>query len=183
MARASSRTASTGDMIRSLAVIIIPVVVIAYFFTRTPEPTVRPLDWTPVLAQAREQASFPVLAPRAVPEDWRATKVGWTPQGRPGLNGDPSPRNLWELGFLDSTDTYLELDQGDLQGADLVADKTRDGLPDGQSTVQGQTWERLISSDERTRALVQTTDGLTTIVTGDVPYADLESFAATLAPG
>ena len=183
MARASSRTATTGDMVRSLAVILLPVVVITYLFTRTPEPTVRALEWTPVLAQAREQAPFPVLAPRAVPEDWRATKVGWTPEGRPGLNGDPSPRNLWELGFLDSTDTYLELDQGDRQGPDLVADKTREGLPDGQSTVQGAVWERRISSDERTRSLVRATEGLTTIVTGDVPYADLESFAGTLDAG
>src|SRR3712207_2057682 len=137
-------------MVRSLAVLIVPVVIITYLFTRTPEPPVTVVEWTPVLAQAREQAPFPVLAPRAVPEDWRATKVGWTRQGAGGLNGDPSPRNLWELGFLDSTDTYVELDQGARQGPDLVADKTRDGLPDGQSMLQGEVWERRISSDERT---------------------------------
>jgi Protein of unknown function (DUF4245) len=181
VARASSKIATPGDMIRSLAVILIPVVIITYFFTRTPDAPVKTVDWTPVLAQARKQAPFDVLAPRAVPQDWRATKASWVAQGRPGLNGDPSPRNLWQLGFLDSTDTYLELDQGDLQGPDLVADKTRKGLPDGQSTVQGQVWERRISEDERTRSLVMATPALTTIVTGDLPYADLESFAATLA--
>jgi hypothetical protein len=182
VARASSRIATPGDMVRSLAVILIPVVIITYFFTRTPDgPTVRALDWTPVLAQAREQAPYAVLAPRAVPEDWRATRVNWLPTGRPGLNGEPSPRNQWELGFLDSTNTYLELDQGDLQGPDLVADKTRDGLPDGQSDVAGQTWERRISADERTRSLVLATPQLTTIVSGDLPYAELESFASTLS--
>jgi hypothetical protein len=94
----------------------------------------------------------------------------------PGLAGDQG-----QLGFLDSTDTYVELDQGDLQGPDLVADKTRKGLPDGQSAVQGQLWERRISEDERTRSLVLASPALTTIVTGDLPYGDLESFAATLA--
>jgi len=168
-------------MIRSLAVILIPVVIITYFFTRTPDAPVKTVDWTRVLAQARKQAPFDVLAPRAVPQDWRATKASWVAQGRPTLNGEPSPRNLWQLGFLDSTDTYVELDQGDLQGPDLVADKTRQGLADGQSRVQGQAWERLISEDERTRSLVMATPALTTIVTGDLPYADLESFAATLA--
>jgi hypothetical protein len=148
-------------MVRSLAVLLIPVVVLTYFFTRTSEPPVKV----------------------AVPGDWRATKVGWTQQGQGGLNGEPSPRNLWELGFLDATDTYVELDQGDLQSRDLVADKTRDGLPDGQSTVQGEVWERRVSSDDRTRSLVRATDALTTIVTGDVPYEDLESFAATLDAG
>jgi hypothetical protein len=168
-------------MVRSLAVILIPVVIITYFFTRTPDAPVKTVEWTAVLTQARAQAPFPVLAPRAVPPDWRATKASWLAKGRPALNGDPSPRNLWQLGFLDSTDTYIELDQGDLQGQDLVADKTRKGLPDGQSAVQGQQWERRVSEDERTRSLVLATPALTTIVMGDLPYADLESFASTLA--
>jgi hypothetical protein len=182
VARASSRTASTGDMVRSLVVILIPLIAITYFFTRTPDgPTVQTIDWVPVLAQAREQAPYPVLAPRAVPEDWRATRVTWVPKGRPYLNGDPSPRNLWELGFLDSTDTYLELAQGDLQGPELVAAKTREGVADGSSDVAGTPWNRLISQDERTRSLVRTADGVTAVVSGDLPYDELESFAATLA--
>ncbi len=182
MARASSKLASPGDMARSLVVILIPVIAITYFFTRTPdEPTIKTLDWVPVLATARDQAPYRVLAPRAVPQDWRATRVTWVPQGRPYLNGEPSPRNLWELGFLDSTDTYIELDQGDLDGADLAADKSRKGVVDGSSQVQGQSWERRISEDERTRSLVRTADGVTTIVAGDVGYPDLESFAGTLA--
>lgn len=184
MARASSRTASTGDMVRSLAVILIPVIAITYFFTRTPEgPTIRPLDWTPVLVQAREQAPYPVLAPRAVPGSWRATQVAWVPEGRPYLNGDPSPRNLWQVGFLDAGGTYVELVQGDLEAADLVADKTREGLADGTSEVAGASWERRISADERTRSLVRTTEGVTALVVGDLPYGELESFASTLAAG
>ncbi len=184
MARASSKLASPGDMVRSLAVILIPLIAVTYFFTRTPdEPQLPTINWVPVLAQAREQAPFAVLAPRAVPEDWRATRVTWVPEGRPYLNGDPSPRNLWELGFLDSTDTYIELDQGDLQAPDLIAAKTRDGLADGTSDVAGTTWNRLISEDERTRSLVTTTTAVTTIITGDLPYIDLESFAGTLASG
>ena len=182
MARASSKLATPGDMVRSLVVILIPVIAITYFFTRTPdEPSIRALDWTPVLAQAREQAPYPVLAPRAVPEDWRATRVTWVPEGRPHLNGEPSPRNLWQLGFLDSTNTYIELDQGDLAGKDLVEDKTRDGIVDGSSVVAGQTWERRLSEDQRTRSLVRTADGATTVVAGDLSYDRLESFAATLA--
>ncbi|SDR96159.1 Protein of unknown function [Friedmanniella luteola] len=184
MARASSRTASTGDMVRSLLVLLIPVIVITYFFTRTPaEPPVRTLDWTPVLAQARDQAPFPVLAPRAVPPSWRATQVTWVPEGRSYLNGDPSPRNLWQLGFLDASNTYVELAQGDLEPRALVEDKTREGLPDGTSDVAGTTWERRISEDERTRSLVLGGADVTTVVVGDLPYGELESFASTLTTG
>lgn len=184
MARASSKIATPGDMVRSLAVILIPVVIITYFFTRTPDgPTVRALDWTPVLAQARDQAPYPVLAPRAVPETWRATQVRWVPEGRPYLNGDPSPRNLWELGFLDTGNTYIELVQGDLEARDLVQDKTREGVEDGTSDVAGTAWERRTSEDERTRSLVRTADGVTSIVVGDLPFPELENFAATLTTG
>ena len=50
MARASSRIATPGDMVRSLAVILIPVVIITYFFTRTPDgPRSRASDWSMTL--------------------------------------------------------------------------------------------------------------------------------------
>ena len=103
------------------------------------------------------------------------------PQGRAYLNGEPSPRNLWELGFLDADDTFVELVQGDLEARELVEDKTREGLGDGSSDVAGDTWDRRISADERTRSLVRTADGATTIVVGDLSYGELESFASTLA--
>lgn len=184
MARASSRTASTGDMARSLAVLLLPVIALTYFFTRTPEePPIRSLDWTPVLVQARGEAPFAVLAPQAVPETWRATQVRWVPEGQPGLNGEPSPRNLWELGFLDDSNTFVKVAQGDLEPRDLVEDQTRVGMPDGSSEVDGQVWERRISSDERTRSLVLAADGSTAVVVGDLPYGELESFASTLATG
>jgi hypothetical protein len=46
--------------------------------------------------------------------------------------------------------------------------------------VGEEVWQRRISADERTRSLVLTAPQVTTIVFGDLPYADLESFAATL---
>ncbi len=171
-------------MVRSLAVLLLPVIALTYFFTRTPaEPPIRPLDWTPVLAQAREQAPFAVLAPRAVPGTWRATQVRWVSKGQPALNGEPSPQNLWELGFLDASNTFVKVAQGDLEPRELVEDQTRSGLPDGSSEVDGRVWERRISSDERTRSLVLPADGSTAVVVGDLPYGELESFAATLTTG
>ncbi|WP_375423311.1 DUF4245 domain-containing protein [uncultured Friedmanniella sp.] len=171
-----------GDLLRSIAVIAIPLVIITYFFTRTPDnPPVQVVDYRPVLAQARSKAPFGVLAPTAVPEDWRATRASWLTTGQPGIGGAPSPRNLWQLGFLNSDDVYIELDQGDLRGKDLIDDRTRQGLPDGQSTVGGQVWQRVISPDERTRSLVMASSAVTTVVVGDLPYTDLESYAATLS--
>lgn len=175
------KPSTTADMVRSLAVILIPVVIITYFFTRSPdEPAVQVTDFTAALAQARDQAPYQVLAPAAVPAGWRATKAVWLKEGDAGLNGAASPRNQWELGFLTADNMYLELDQGDLRSQELVADRTRGGVPDGQSTIGDQTWERRISPDERTRSLVLVAPSVTSIVVGDVPYGELDTFASAL---
>ena len=101
-------------MIRSLAVILIPLVVITIIFTNTPDDhPVKEVDWKPVLATAQAEAPFEVLAPANLPEGWRATRVNWVPQGQPYLNGEASPRNLWQIGFLSPDDVYIDLNQGD----------------------------------------------------------------------
>ena len=51
------------------------------------------------------------------------------------LNGEPSARNLWKLGFLTTDDVFIGLSQGDLQPQTFVADETRKGVADGQSVV------------------------------------------------
>ena len=181
MARAK-KPATMGDLIRSLVVIVIPLVLITIFFTRNLEDApVTVVDWQPVAAQARSEAPFAVLAPVNVPPGWRATQATWVKVGDPYLNGDPSVRNLWKLGFLTTDDVFISLTQGDLKPDELVSDQTRKGLADGQSTVGGQTWERLVSDDGRTRSLVQRSPQVTTIVSGDLPYEGLDTYVGILS--
>lgn len=178
----ANRVASPGDMIRSLALILIPLVIITALFTDLPEDRpVTEVDWRPVLATARRDAPFPVLAPTNLPAGWRATKAEWVKVGEPALGGQPSVRNLWQLGFLNPDGVFIGLDQGDLYAEDLVEQQTRAGTRDGQSTVAGQVWQRLVSPDGRTRSLVRQDAKVTSIVSGDLPYAALEAYAATLS--
>jgi hypothetical protein len=171
-----------GDLIRSLALIVIPVVVIPIIFTSVPDDhPVKEVDWKPVLATARQEAPFSVLAPATLPDGWRATRVNWVPQGRPYLNGEASPRNLWQIGFLTPDDVYIDLNQGDLRPQEMVDQQSRAGTPDGVSVIAGQTWHRLISPDERTRSLVLRGPNATTIVSADLPYEALEAYASTLS--
>lgn len=183
MAR-TKRQNTPGDMIRSLAVILLPVLLITFIATRNlDDHPVTVVDWRPVLAQARQEAPFPVLAPTNLPAEWRATRVTWVKVGDPFLNGQPAVRNTWQLGFLTPNDVYLALNQGDTRSADFIKDETRAGLADGQSEVDGKTWQRLISEDERTRSLVMASPQVTTIVVGDTSYEALDSYAATLRAG
>lgn len=181
MARAR-RSGQTSDMVRSLLVILVPLIIITVLFTRLPsDHPVKTVDWTPVLAAARQEAPFPVLAPTRLPAEWRATRVTWTKTGEPGLNNEPSIRNQWELGFLDPDNVYIAVVQGDRQADALVKDQTRAGTSDGTSTIRGTKWDRLVSPDGRTRSLVQRAPEVSDIVVGDLPYAALEAFASTLA--
>jgi hypothetical protein len=178
----ANRLVSPGDMVRSLALILIPLVIITVLFTDLPEERpVTEVDWRPVLATARSEAPFPVLAPTDLPEGWRATQAEWVKVGEPFLNGQPSVRNLWQLGFLNPDDVFIGLDQGDLAADDLVDQQSREGTADGESMVNSQAWQRLISPDERTRSLVRRDAKATSIVSGDLPYAALEAYAATLS--
>lgn len=182
MAR-TKRQPTAGDMIRSLAVILVPILVITALMTRTPDDhPVNVVDYVPVLAEARREAPYPVLAPANLPVEWRPTRVSWTKAGDTGLNEVRSIRNQWQLGYLTPNDIFIGLTQGDLEPRELIKDQTRDGLPDGESHVNEATWQRLVSADERTRSLVLSTAQVTTIVSGDTSYEALESYAVTLKP-
>ena len=166
---------------RSLLVILIPVLIVSFLFTRTPDEPVEVVDWRPVLTRARAEAPYPVMAPTGLPEQWRPTRVIWVKAGEPYLNGEASVRNFWELGFLNPDDIYVALSQGDLQADDFVKDRSREGSADGESRVGGGTWRRLVSPDDRTRSLVLTQREVTTVVSGDVPYGALEAYASALS--
>lgn len=168
-------------MIRSLAVITLPVLLLTLLFTRNlDDAPVTVVDWRPVLAQARAQAPYPVLAPTNLPPEWRATQVTWVKTGQPFINGDPAVRNTWQLGFLAPDDTFIGLNQGDSRAEEFVQDRSRRGLPDGESVIAGKTWRRLVSEDERTRSLVLSEPRVATVVVGDTSFEALESYAGTL---
>jgi hypothetical protein len=176
------KPATTGDLIRSLVVIIVPLLLITAFFTRNlGDHPVTEVDWRPAVTQARAEAPYPVLAPVNLPPGWRPVQATWVKAGDAYLNGAPSARNLWKLGFLTTDNVFIGLSQGDLQPATFIRDETREGVVDGQSVVGDQTWERRVSPDGRTRSLVESTPKVTTIVSADLPYEALETYAGILS--
>ena len=172
-------------MILTLAVILVPVIIISVVFSRNLEDhPVEVVDWQPLAQQAAAEAPYDVLAPTNLPEQWRPVRVSWEPEGESDENGNPSPRNTWKLGFLDPEDRYVAINQADGEAKNFVSQVTRDGRVDRtQKSVQvgEQTWQRYESEDGRTRALVRSADQVTAIVVGDVAYQTLQDFAETLA--
>ena len=147
--------AGVKDMLLSLAIILVPVMLIVWFFTRTPdEPNIQQVDWKPVVASARSRAGYPVLAPKEVPEVWRPTKARYANKGDRWVGNTISAGDRWELGFLTSKNIYLAVDQSDEPGRAFVASVTRSAIEDGKVSVGRYTWTKMVSPDDRTHALV-----------------------------
>lgn len=171
-------------MVVAMIVLMVPVIAIWAWFTRYPtESVVRPVDYRGLAEQAAPDASGPLLVPGDLPDGWMCTRADFTPAGKPGLDGSPVPGDTWLLGFLTPDKVYVGLAQqgGPAAPEAFVHARTREGSADGTSSVEGESWTRYLSADGRTRSLVSAGDGVA-VVTGDVPYETLESFASTLEP-
>jgi hypothetical protein len=168
-------------MVISMAVILLPIVLISWFFTRTPpDAPVRTVDWQSVLTQSRQVAPYPLLGPVGLPGTWVATKAEWATTGQPAVNRETAPGNTWQLGMLTPDKVYVSLTQRDAAGPALIAQVSRDGRTDGSSSVDGTTWARWVSADDRTRTLSRVDGAVTIVVSGDLSYAGLDAFASTL---
>lgn len=175
---------NSRDMVISMAVLIIPVLLITWFFTQNPKPEVEIVDVAPVLAQAERESPYPILRPEGLPDDWRATRADWAVDGGPWVTGEPAVGNSWRLGFMAPNDIYVAVQQRDRSTAGFVAWVTREGYQeDGTVDAAGFTWEKYVSRDGRTRSLIAEDGDMVAAVTGDTDYEQLEAFASTLTGG
>lgn len=174
--------ATVTHMVVAMLVVLVPIALVSWFFTRLPEPAAQVVDPTALIARARAEAPYPVLAATNLPDGWVATRARWTREGEPLLNREPAVGNTWQLGYLTPQRMYLAVDQRDRLQEPFVDDVTRGGRQVGTTTVAGAPWLRYTSADGRTNALVSRGD-VATVVSGDVSFAELEAFAGTLGAG
>ena len=168
-------------MVISLGVLLVPILLVSWLFTRTPaDAPVQTVDWQSALSQARTVAPYQLLGPVGLPTTWVATKAQWSKAGEPAVNQEPAPGNTWQLGMLSPDQVYVSLTQRDAAGPALIDEISRSGRADGTSSVNGSTWSRWVSADDRTRTLSRVDGSVTTVVSADLSYAGLEAFASTL---
>lgn len=163
-------------MIRSLAVLLVPVLVITVLFTRDPAepPGAQPVDWGGAHSQAVDEAGFDVVAPTNLPQGWTPVRVEWD-------KGERDKDQRWMVGWLSPQQVYFAVEQSNAASGPFLERATREGVADGTSTVSGTTWQRFRSPDDRTRSLVRVGDEVTTVVVADASYEALEAFTGTLA--
>ncbi len=160
---------------RSMAALagVLALVALVFNLLNDQEPRLpEPVEYRDALAMARADYGYDVLAPEPVPDNWRATSIDVSQDG----GGD-----RWRLGFLIDDDKHIGIEQSDGEIQSYRDDRLADFDPDGESTVGGATWERLVERDDAPdRALVRESGGVITIVRGTVGYEQLEEFVSLL---
>ncbi|MBB5786012.1 DUF4245 family protein [Jiangella mangrovi] len=175
MATSTRGNPSLGDILRSVGVLagVIAAIAIVFNLLNDPEPRLPPpVDYEQALQTIRGEYDYPVLAPEPVPDGWRATSVDVS---------QDSSGDRWRLGFLIDGEQFVGIEQSDGEIESYRDDRLADFVPDGESTVDGVTWERLLEDDDAPdRALVRVDGGAITIVRGTVTYEALEEFVTLL---
>jgi hypothetical protein len=167
-------------MVLTMAVLMVPVLLIVWFFQRTPdEPPLPSADWQATVAQARAKADFTVLAPEKLPQGWRATQARFEESGQGSSGGDE-----FRLVLLDADNVNLQLLQvSSTNPRRFVTQQTRDGYESGAQKVGDAVWQQYTSADGRTVYLLgERTDSLV-LVQGDTTAEALASFAGRLVAG
>ena len=178
---ARNPNARSRDMIISLAVIAIPIVLIMALFTRTPEEKAEAIDVGPFLGRAAAESPYPVLTAEGLSEGWVPVRAAWAKKGQRWITADPALGNSWQVGYLSPDQIYYGVLQRDEAGDELVRSNTRDGKEIGEPvSLAGREWLRYESKDGRTTSLVNHAGEITTVVSADTDFTQLEAFISTL---
>lgn len=171
-ARPDRTRAGFGDLLRSMALLLIPILAFVGYQTLVrdePDP-IAPVDYAGAAAAVPSEAPFSVLVPEALPVGWRATSVRYS----------PGPQAHWHLGVLTADDEYVGLEQV----VDDVDDAAMSFAPDtaaaGSITIAGQVWQRRTDSARNETALVRQADDMSIVVIGTVGLDVLVSYVESL---
>jgi hypothetical protein len=166
---------TAGDMVRSLAVVLVLVLAVLALTVRPhAKSTVHRIDYTEALAQARDRASYDVLAPTGLPRAWRATSA------RTGRDGSSV---TWHLGLVTPYNDYAAVEQSDGDPERFVASFAEKGKRAGRVEIGGAEWRRVDGGDPERHALVLEGEAATTVVAGGASWSELRTLAASLHAG
>jgi hypothetical protein len=171
MSGTSSRgNPSMGDILRSVAVlgaIILALFALGRFFTVAPDEPTRTVDYQSAAQNSRKAATFELLAPRSLPEGWRATSVRFG-------------KSSWHLGVVTDDEKYVGLEQVKAEVGRAVERFAEGSSPKGDAVVDGETWT--LHTGPRDDLTFARRDGdMTVVVTGSASRAELERYIASLS--
>jgi hypothetical protein len=169
---------NAANMLRSLLpLVVICLLVVAWTSWRqSGDERVQTVDPSSTIQLAAARASYPVLAPAGLPDDYLVTSAR-TDAGQ-AEDGDTV---TLEIGYLTPSEEFAGFVVSDNPGAGAVVDVVADGEEEGDVEIDGQTWQRLTTGRGET-AFVREDDGVTVAVTGSASDDELRAVAAAVEP-
>ena len=169
---------SAANMLRSLLPLVaICLAIVAWVsFQRDTGDPVREVDPTGTLRLADDRASYDLLVPTDLPEGYRPTSARTDAGGADA--GDPV---TLEIGYLTPSAEYAGFVVSDDARADAVDAVLGGAQEQGTADLGGQAWTRGTTERGET-VLSRTADGVTVLVTGSAPDAELETVAGSVRP-
>jgi hypothetical protein len=147
---------------------------------------VHPIDPGPVIAQARQLAPYPILAPAAsgptaLPKGWRPTsaQIESPDAPDPASSGTSSSGFSLRVGYVTPSGEYAQFMESN-DSVDAVVAIPGPSTPDGTVLIAAATWNRATLRNGEV-LLSRTIDTATFTVTGSAKLAELKTLAASLS--
>ena len=163
---------SVGDMVRSLALVLLVVGVILFITWRPKPDSVKPVDPAVAVTLVTMQKDFPPLVPAGLPEGWVITSARFEPtaksQGRP----------VFHLGYVTPSGNYAQVEESSSTSAGFLAESTDHGAATTSRQVGAITWQQW-DSDKR-HSLVFADSAYSVVVSGTAMQDEIDALAGAL---
>jgi hypothetical protein len=169
---------NAANMFRSLApLVVICLVIVGWTALRQSQDAgVRVVDPSSTVQLAAARASYALVAPQGLPDDFRTTSAR-TDAGE-ATEGDPV---TLQIGYLTPEEEFAGFVVSDDPRAEAVAAVLDGATGDGTVDVDGTSWTRSTTEGGET-ALSRDDDGVIVIVSGSASEEELEAVAAAVRP-
>jgi hypothetical protein len=167
---------NAANMLRSLLPLVVICLVIVGWtaWRQSGDAGVRTVDPSTTVQLAAARASYPVLAPEGLADDYLPTSAR-TDAGNAG-EGDPV---TLEIGYLTPSEEFAGFVVSDDRRAEPLAAVLDGATEEGTADIGGETWTRLTTERDET-ALSREDDGVTVVVHGSASDDELEVVAAAV---
>jgi hypothetical protein len=177
----TDRTArfTVANMLRSLLPLVVICLLIVAWTTwrQSGDERVQTVDPDSTIQLAAARASYPVVAPVGLPDDYLVTSA----RTDAGQAEDEEDTVTLEIGYLTPSEEYAGFVVSDDPGAGPVVDVVTDGAERGEVQIGGRTWQQRTTERGET-AFVREVDGVTVAVTGSASDDELRTVAAAVEP-
>jgi hypothetical protein len=170
---------NAANMVRSLLPLVLICLAIVWWtnFRQSADlQPVRTIDPSSTVDLAAARASYPLVVPKGLPEDYRPTSAR-TDAGN-ASEGDPV---TLEIGYVTPSDEFAGFVVSDDRRADPVAAVLDGADEQGSVDVGGHSWTRATTQKGET-VLSLEDGGVIVTVSGSASEKELETVAAAVAP-